>query len=899
MTISRGSTIGPYELLAHIGAGGMGDVWRARDKRIGRDVAIKVLPDLYAPGDERVKRFELEARAAGALNHPGLVTIFDVGTIEGAPYIVMELREGETLRDALGDGKATRLPLRRTIDYAIQLASALAVAHEKGIIHRDLKPENVFITVEGRVKILDFGLAKLTDDAKYPDGRVRSDRHLTSIGMVVGTPGYMAPEQVSAKPLDYRTDIFAFGTLLYELLTGQRAFDRESAVETMTAVLNEDPPPLAEIAPNVPPMLEAIVRHCMEKNPRDRFQSARDLAFQLRTLPEVQNSRTDRFEALYAAPRKPMRYRAAVIVMAVLALAAGGFTIFHSRAVPAATPVARTYKQLTFAEGVAMLPTLSPDGKMFAYVSSQSGNRDIYLQRVDGRAATNLTADSPADDSEPAFSPDGSQIAFRSERDGGGIFVMGAAGESLRRITDIGHNPSWSPDGGRIVVSTQPVDLRPLSHHEYGELWIVDTHTGVKRLLVKPGDAGPGTDALQPSWSPNGKRIAFWGLSRNSQRDIWTVDPNAPQPRQTIVPVTSDAPTDWNPVWSPDGRYLYFGSDRDGTMNLWRIAIDETSGKPAGAPEPMTLPAGFSGDFAMSRQGDLAYTTLTRLYRLLAFPFEAKSGRIGEPRPLFGGTLEILTFEPSPDGKSIAFTAGTTQENVFVANADGTRLSQLTTDDARDRSVTWSADGKTLYFYSNRGGHYQIWSIHADGSALTRVTDDADLRRIGAQEVVMPSASPDGRTLAAQSGAAAVLIHLDRPAGHRLEMCRQASGDTLTAPKWSPDGNELTGIVFNPSQPASRRIGVYSLRTGRLEILNPGYSPQWLSDSRHIAFFENRDVGIVDLDSRRVATSPINLLPGIESPAGMAPHLSRDNAHLYARQTVEQGDVWIAHVEKP
>src|SRR6266542_3927590 len=309
MTIARGDTLGPYEILAHIGAGGMGDVWRARDQRIGRDVAVKVLADSYAPGDERVRRFEQEARAAGAINHPGLVTIFDVGTMNGSPYIVMELLEGETLRDAIGDVIPTPLPLRKMIDYAIQISSALAVAHEKGIMHRDLKPDNLFITSDGHVKILDFGLAKLAEDASDVDARNRTARHLTSSGMVVGTPGYMSPEQVRARPLDYRTDIFSLGAVLYEMIGGKRAFDRDSAVETMHAILNEEPASLTSIAPNVPPALDAIVRHCLEKNPRERFQSARDLAFQLRLLPEFQNGVTDSIRAIAVNPKKGLPYR--------------------------------------------------------------------------------------------------------------------------------------------------------------------------------------------------------------------------------------------------------------------------------------------------------------------------------------------------------------------------------------------------------------------------------------------------------------------------------------------------------------------------------------------------------------------------------------------------------------
>jgi len=553
MAIARGMSLGPYEILSQIGAGGMGDVWRARDKRIGRDVAVKVLPDAYGADDERVQRFEQEARAAGALNHPGLVTIFDVGTTEGAPYLVMELLEGETLRDVLGHTTATPLPQRRAIDYAIQIASALATAHEKGIIHRDLKPENLFIVSDGRVKILDFGLAKLAGDATDVDGRRRTARHLTASGMVVGTPGYMSPEQVRAHPLDPRTDIFALGTVLYEMLIGHSPFERETAVETMHTILTAEQPSLSALDPRIPPALEAVVAHCLEKNPRDRFQSARDLAFQLRMLPDPHAGGTDGRNAAMPHKSRRLPHRAAIAVLLLLAAAAAGGLAMQRIRAGEEPAERRTFRQLTFADGLELLPTLAPDGKSFAFVSSQSGNRDIYVQRVDGRTAVNVTSDSPEDDSEPAFSPDGSKIAFRSERDGGGIFVMSITGESPRRLTDFGHNPSWAPDGTRLVAATAGMELMPQSRPTMSELWIVDASTGARRPLVQARVGGPDfgreSDALQPSWSPNGKRIAFWGISTwFGQRDIWTIDPDAPQPKRTVVRVTSDPALHWNPV---------------------------------------------------------------------------------------------------------------------------------------------------------------------------------------------------------------------------------------------------------------------------------------------------------------------------------------------------------------
>src|SRR5262244_2455044 len=282
MTLSGGSKLGPYEILSPLGAGGMGEVWKARDPRLGRDVAIKVLPASFSADVDRLRRFEQEARAAGILNHPNVTAVYDIGSHEGAPYVVQELLEGETLRSILAGG---RLSQRRAIDYSLQIAHGLAAAHEKGIVHRDLKPENVFVTKDGRVKILDFGLAKLTHQEEGSQvTNLPTATAGTEPGVVLGTLGYMSPEQVRGKSADARSDIFSFGAILYEMLAGRRAFHGDSAGETMAAILREDPPDLSATNQAVSPGLERIVRHCLEKNPERRFQSARDLAFDLEAL---------------------------------------------------------------------------------------------------------------------------------------------------------------------------------------------------------------------------------------------------------------------------------------------------------------------------------------------------------------------------------------------------------------------------------------------------------------------------------------------------------------------------------------------------------------------------------------------------------------------------------------
>jgi serine/threonine protein kinase len=318
-SISNGSRLGPYEVLAPLGAGGMGEVYRARDPRLSRDVAIKVLPPSFSKDPDRLRRFEQEARAAGVLIHPNITAVFDVGSQDGAPYVVSELLEGEVLQAALAGG---RLSTRRAVDYAIQLARGLAAAHEKGIVHRDLKPANIFVTKDGRVKILDFGLAKLTHAKDSLPGRTNlSTTQGTEPGAVLGTLGYMAPEQLRGRPADSRSDIFSFGAILYEMLSGKRAFRGDSAADTMSAVLRDDPPDLSLTDQSISPGLERIVRHCLEKDPEQRFQSAQDLAFDLEALSSASLVVSNAIRVPASSPRRwiPITAMATAIIVAFLA----------------------------------------------------------------------------------------------------------------------------------------------------------------------------------------------------------------------------------------------------------------------------------------------------------------------------------------------------------------------------------------------------------------------------------------------------------------------------------------------------------------------------------------------------------------------------------------------------
>ncbi len=476
--LTAGTRIGPYEIVSRIGAGGMSEVYRAFDPRIRRDVAIKVLPPTLAKFADRLHRFEQEARAVGALSHPNLLTIFDTGKSEGRPYIVTELLEGHTLRSILRDnGTAVRIPIRKAIDYGIQIANGLAAAHERGIVHRDLKPENLFVTRDGRVKILDFGVAKLRsseDEAAMSDAETMEQD--TSPGTVIGTVGYMSPEQVRGQSVDGRSDIFSLGTLMYEMVAGEHPFRGDSPADTMSSILREDPRELTSVNPNVTPGFDRVIRHCMEKSPEQRFQSARDLAFHLDMLSSASGSAPTLESKISDSWNRPLISLLGAAALLIAGLG-GGWLLRSSRMAAPRPPLVR-FTQITHEEGLEVQPALSPDGGTFVFTRGGGPAADIYLQRVSGRNAINLTKRCAKADIQPAFSPDGTMIAYRSECDGGGIFIMGATGEAARRITTSCFNPAWSPDSKRLACGSESVNFTPTSRGQLSELWIVDAQSG-------------------------------------------------------------------------------------------------------------------------------------------------------------------------------------------------------------------------------------------------------------------------------------------------------------------------------------------------------------------------------------------------------------------------------------
>ncbi|HEX5719343.1 MAG TPA: protein kinase [Thermoanaerobaculia bacterium] len=577
-TLEAQRDFGPYRIGELLGGGGMGVVYKAEDRRLGRSVAIKLLPPDLTRDPAAKARFLQEARAASTLDHPNLCTVYEVGEAGMSQlFIAMPCYDGETLRrkiDANGP-----LPVAEALDIALQVLKGLAKAHRHGIVHRDVKPANLMITADGVVKILDFGIAKLAGVAAG----------LTQTGARIGTPAYMSPEQSRGEEVDARTDLWSLGVVLYEMLTGVRPACEANAANIAKPA---EPAPLRHLRPDAPSEVEGILRRLLARDRQQRYASAEAALSDVRVLlgTAASGTSTATGELVPVARRALRLWAGAALTLVVLAIAAGYWLRWDGE--ERSSALFATYSRITDQEGRELFPSLSPDGNFFAYAKVSGGSSDIHLQRIGGGNPINLTPDTPWEDTQPAFSPDGELIAFRSGRDGGGLFVMGATGESVRRLTDFGFNPSWSPDGKRIVFATAEIS-HPAARSSVSQLWIVDLDTGGLRRVVEE-------DAAQPSWSPDGSRIAYWGVPvRGGKPAISTASASGGEPVRAIV----DASLMWNPVWSADGAHLYFASDRSGSMNLWRLRIDEASGRVRGEPRPVTTPSPWSAMLSPSRDG--------------------------------------------------------------------------------------------------------------------------------------------------------------------------------------------------------------------------------------------------------------------------------------------------------
>ncbi len=710
MALSVGTKLGAYEIIGLLGAGGMGEVYRARDPHLGREVAIKILPASFSRDPERLRRFEQEARAAAALNHPNILAVYQLGTHDGAPYLVSELLEGGTLREKLSRGS---LPFRKAVDYGAQTARGLAAAHEKGIVHRDLKPENLFVTNDGRLKILDFGLAKLVQRQSEDADHTPTVSGQTEPGVVLGTAGYMAPEQVRGQSADHRADLFALGAILYEMLTGKRSFQRPTSAETMTAILNEDPPAISSLVPDTPPALQRVVQRCLEKNPEQRFHSASDLAFALEALSDSGSGWSGRQQAV----KKPAFASWKVVAIAALIILVVAAVLFYfGRA--AGVPVVESVTQLTN-DPNAKSGALETDGARVYFNQGAQGSYKIAQVSVSGGQTAEITT--ALNNPEIAgMSSDGSSLflltsglLMRSER----LWSLPLpAGESRRLGNMEVEDASIFPDG-RIMYA------------KAGAVYIAQKDGSNPRQLDELSKYG-----VAPSVSPDGKRLVF--RSYDDTRRVSVLHEalsDGTGVHDVLRGETKGLPNRiCCPVWTPDEKYLLFLGESTGRYDLWAIADQ----KPmfGGDPSPVRLtngPLSYT-DFVPSRDGKKIFAVCSQKRgELVRF-----DQGVHEFVPFLGGiSAQDPTF--SRDGKWVAYVSYPDQ-TLWRSRADGSERLQLTYPPQFISFARISPDGSKVAF--------------SDGDAIAYVLDaKGGTPRKLAEPGTAPDWSPDGNLLAVTS----------------------------------------------------------------------------------------------------------------------------------------------------
>ena len=770
----------------------MGHVYRARDARLHRDVAIKILPDGVARDDASRTRFEREAQAIAALSHPNVLAIFDTGVEDGRLYVVTELLEGETLRERLGRGS---VPVRKAIEWAAGIARGLAAAHDKHVVHRDLKPENLFLTGDGRVKILDFGLAKApASEAPGGGDATATAAAITGDGVVLGTVGYMAPEQVRGLAVDGRADVFALGAVLYEMLSGQRAFRRDTAADTMTAILREEPAEIGTLRADVPPGLERIVRHCLEKNPKERFQSAQDVAFALETLSGSTHATGSAAAIDGRGAGRPWPALAG-IALAIVAIAAWLISQYGVGGDTSAPIVVGAAAQVTAEDGLEIDAVLSPDGKLLAYSAGHARQMRIFIRPVAGGRTLTLSESESAFEYQPRWSPDGSQILFL-RRDG--VFVASSLGGTARQIAaGAVASAAWSPDGSRVLLARGSA------------LSIVAAGGGTDQLLIDGG-----VDLHSCAWSPSNQWVAC--ASGNSQavlpgRGFANVAPSAivlaPLAGGPLTVVAERSVVNLSPTWSPDGGQLYFVSNREGTRDIYLVDVGARGVR--GAARRVTTGLNVQSIAFAASFDRLTYVTSAIRANIWSLPIPAGAPVDAASADAVTSSNQIVeSITVSADGKWLMFDS-TLHLNAEILRLplDGGAAERLTTDPAEDFAPHLSPDGRTLAFHSWRTGSRDIYVQSLDAGAAAE-----PLTSTPAHESY-PRWSPDGNAIAfvAQSGFRNEVVHGD------LFVMRRERGGGWSQPALVTSGVATQGVWL-------RRAGGDRLayaRSGAIELISP------------------------------------------------------------------------------
>ncbi|HLO00211.1 MAG TPA: protein kinase [Pyrinomonadaceae bacterium] len=885
--ITVGKSLGSYRILSILGRGGMGEVYLAEDTRLGRKVALKLLPSLLAADQDRLRRFEREARAASALNHPNILTIYEISSADGRQFIATEYVEGETLRQRMVH---SRFSVVEALDVAAQVASALAAAHQAGIVHRDIKPENIMLRRDGYVKVVDFGLAKLTETANIALDTSQPTAVNTETGTVMGTTAYMSPEQARALQTDARSDIWSLGVVLYEMITARVPFEGETSSHVVVSILEREPAAIASFVTDVPAEIEWIVRKTLRKDKDERYQTARELLGDLKTLKQrlefqihtgdtvsqdnpvvspgrkrnsnsvsyedhsvalltdIDQTRPTQEEALIPGIKshQPAIIFAALLLVVVTIFAGYKFLDLRQSVSRTMSNVAQQIQpdlkpmQLTSWSGLDLFPAFSPDGNSIAYSSDHNGNFEIYLKQLaPGGREIQLTSDGQQN-FEPDWSPDGKLIAFYS-RSRGGIWVVAALGGAARQLTEFGSNPHWSPDGSVIAFqSTGLTDFSPSAPAAMppSTIWIVPATGGSPHQVTQTGNPVGGHGS--PSWSPDGKRIAF-AASIGNTGGIWSVANNGSDLRLLYKG------NGFDPVFSSDGVSIYFaGGDPAGmSWALLRLRVSPQTGESLGEATVVknTGSTIYKHLRASSDGKKIACSALEMKNNLSVLSIAPGSADSRKAPVVLTQDTNYRKYGPtfSPDGSKVAYSVVRigAKDEVWLMDADGKNPTQVNTNPETgsfwpnwfpegnriaycangaymmraidlktgrdevlfesDQSMGWprlSPDGKQFAFNSTRSGTINVWTIPVDGGQPRQLTFDKEL-------MGFPCWSPDGRFIAVEMkrGDDAHVAIMPVEGGAPVQLTATHGQDFVST--WSPDG---TKVAF-----AGLRNGVWNL----------------------------------------------------------------------------------------
>lgn len=905
-----GATLGNYQVIENLGGGGMGEVYLARDTRLDRKAAVKILPDSLTSNNQTKQRFTQEAKAASALNHPNIITIYEIASHNGHDFIAMEYVEGETIRDLLDRG---RIETRRAVELCAQAASGIAAAHEAGIIHRDIKPENLMVTRSSQLKILDFGLAKLIEQRSHG----LADSHLSTVGFppakeavvtvpgtILGTVAYMSPEQAEGRPLDSRTDIFSLGVVFYEMITGKRPFGGKSAIDTLHSIINSEPPPVRDLNVQLPVEVEDLLAKSLAKDLTERYQHAGDFELDLRrfkrgmesgSLPSARIQRESSVAPNHISPTWGLA-AGAMVLGAIL------ITVLTLQNRPDASPpppsapqtlTKTTLSPLTIDAGFEGEPTFAPDGQTIAYVSDRTGNFEIFLRQISGGPDINLT-NNPADDMQPSISPDGKQIAFVSSRSGvsdclcffiygtdqplmgGAIWVMPTFGGSPRKIVDTGTFPSWSPDGGSLIFTKGPW---------YGQsIYNVSANGGEPQEIdVKLKGGAP--FLAYPSYSPDGGHILF-----EAGNKIFVVSSGGGDASLVVEGK--------HPVWASDGSSIFYTNVEAGkNYTLWQAPFSIQDRTLVGEPSPLTVGRGRDTQAAVSRDGKfIAFSALDVSFNLESILFDAESARVqNPPSPITSGS-DLIYFFSTPANAETAVFDSHRGASSFIWKVDGTSPSVQLTSDPKfaDSFPEVSPDGKLIAFNRRPPDPPEapddVWFIEADGANP----------RLMIEKAGFVGWLPDGQsfTYFSFNDGQLYLYALSSKSAKQLtnEEGVYAKGVTSPDGKWVAFMSIATGNIDIRAVPIEGGESIEVVATSRQDF-HPIFSPsgKWL-------YFQLDHKNIYRVPGPAQAWRKANPEKVTDFPeSGLFledPHISDNGRKLLYSKRRTAGDIWLLALNK-